>query len=198
MMDDDVRIVLGAVAAAMSVAAHVPYLLGIWRGVNKPHLFTWIIWTLLAAIAAAAQWSAGGGAGMWTTAVTALLSLVITCAAVPCADKIITRADWGMFVCGLAALPLWFYTNDPFWAVVLVTFIDVLAVGPTLRKSWHKPHEENATMYAVNTPRHALAILALQSFTPTTWLYPAALLLMNVFMFVVLMARRKYISRQRA
>jgi hypothetical protein len=85
-------------------------------------------------------------------------------------------------------------TSDPLLAVIIVTAIDISAIYPTFRKSWHRPHQENSFMYGFNVPRHALAIVALQTVSWTTALYPAGLLVMNIVMYVMLKIRRKTLS----
>jgi hypothetical protein len=187
----DYKIILGAVAAIMTFAAHIPYFIAILRGTNKPHMFTWIIWTLLTVIVLAAQITGGAGPGAWSTAVVLIPCVLITALSFRYGEKNITKLDWAMFVAGLAAIPAWVMTSNSLWAVVIVTTIDALAFGPTFRKSWHKPHEENSTMYGVNIVRHSIALAALAAFTPVTALYPAMLVVMNTAMYGMLLARRR-------
>lgn len=194
-IDPDIKLLLGAIAIAMTVWAHIPYLLGTIKGVNKPHVFTWIIWSALTGIAAVAQFSGGAGIGAWVTAVTCIICIVITTAALRKGEKLITRTDWIMFLSGLSAIPLWVLTDDPLLAVIIVTLIDVCAVYPTLRKSWIKPHEENSFMYGFNIPRHLLSIASIQSYTVVTVLYPAALFVMNISMYLMLKIRRRFLMQ---
>lgn len=190
----DYKIILGLIAVAMTIWAHIPYFLDTIKGINKPHVFTWIIWSLLTCVAFAAQVAGGGGAGTWVTGATGLICIAITVAAFRVGERHITRSDWIMFVAGLSAIPVWMATDDPFLAVIIVTVIDVSAVYPTFRKSWIKPWEENSFMYGFNIPRHICSIAALQVLSPVTALYPVGLLLMNVVMFAMLKARRKTLS----
>lgn len=141
-------------------------------------------------IAFAAQLSGGGGMGAWVTGVTSIVCLIISIAAWRKGEKNITRGDTIMFIAGLSAIPVWAMTSDPLLAVIIVTVIDVSAVYPTFRKAWHKPFEENSFMYGFNVPRHMLSIASLQTLSWVTALYPAALLLMNAVMYVMLKFRR--------
>lgn len=185
------KIVLGFIAIGMTIWAHIPYLLQTFKGVNRPHIFTWIIWSLLGFIAFAAQLSGGGGIGAWVTGVTGLLCILITVAAFRSGEKHITRSDWVMFLTGLSSIPVWMVTSDPLLAVIIVTAVDVSAVYPTFRKSWLKPWEENSFMYGFNIPRHICSIASLQILSPVTVIYPAALLLMNIVMYGMLKLRRR-------
>lgn len=191
MMILDIKTILGGLAVAMTVAAHIPYLLSTLKGTNKPHIFTWVIWSLLAFIAFAAQVAGGAGSGAWVTGATGIICVIILIAALRTGDKDITRGDWAMFLAGLAAIPAWLLTSDPFWSVLIVVVIDCSAFWPTFRKSWHKPQEENSFMYGFNIPRHAVALSSLREVTLVTALYPAALLAMNIIMYAMLKIRRK-------
>ncbi len=190
-MFSDYKTLLGLCAVAMTVAAHVPYLLTTLKGTNKPHIFTWVIWSLLTFIAFAAQVAGGAGPGAWVTCATGIICVIITAAALRTGERDITRGDWVMFLAGLAAIPAWLVTDDPFWSVLIVVGIDCSAFWPTFRKSWAKPHEENSFMYGFNIPRHMIALSALHEVSLITALYPAALLAMNIIMYGMLKIRRK-------
>lgn len=188
----DYKIALGFIAAVLTIIAHIPYIVSILRGNTKPHMFTWIIWTLLTVIVVLAQIVGGAGPGAWSTAAVLLPCLIIAVLAIRQGEKNITRADWVMFVMGLAAIPVWLLTSNPLFAVLMVVVIDVLAFGPTFRKAWHRPHEEHSSMYGINIIRHAIAIAALTVYTPVTALYPIMLLVLNAAMWVMLLARRSF------
>ncbi len=186
----DLKTCLGIAAVLMTIAAHIPYLLTTLNHTNRPHIFTWIIWTALTFIAFAAQIAGGAGAGAWVTGMTGVMCIAITAAAFCQGERTITRGDWIMFAGGLSAIPLWIVTKDPLWSVLIVVGIDCSAFWPTFRKSWHRPFEENSFMYGFNLPRHVVALCALRDISLVTALYPAALLAMNVIMYAMLKARR--------
>jgi hypothetical protein len=198
MENMDYKIVLGILATAMTIWAHIPYFKETLKGKNKPHIFTWIIWTLLTFIATAAQIVGGAGPGAWVTFVTGLICVAITLAALKHGEKRITRSDWIIFIASLSAIPLWLLTSDPLLSVILVTAIDISAVYPTFRKSWIKPFEENTYMYGFNIPRHIFSIAAIQTISPVTAIYPAGLLVMNIVMYFMLKTRRVAVSKKLA
>lgn len=195
-MPFDFKTILGIIAVLMTIWAHIPYLRHTLSGINKPHIFTWVIWTLLTGIAFVAQVVEGAGPGAWATGACCAICLIITIAAAKMGEKEITRSDWIMFLLGLAAIPVWLATDEPLWSVWIITLIDLSAVVPTFRKSWLRPHEENSFMYGFNIPRHIISIAALSQISIVTALYPFGLLLMNIVMFVMLKARRIHLARQ--
>ena len=180
----------------MTIGAHIPYFVTTLKGTNKPHVFCWIIWTLLTGIAFAAQMAERAGPGAWAAGVCSGICLLITIAAAKNGEKDITRSDWVMFLLALASIPIWMATDDPVWSVWMVTLIDLAALYPAARKSWKRPHEENSFMYGFNIPRHCVSLAALNTISVTTALYPFALLLMNIGMFIMLKGRRMSLAQR--
>lgn len=191
----DYKTILGLVASLMSIAGHIPYLWLTIKGRNRPHVFTWIVWTLVTAIAFAIQFAEKAGPGSWTMGVTAFMCVLITLATFRNGEKDITRLDWVMFIAALATIPLWVLTDTPLLSIILVTLIDAAATVPTLRKSWNKPHEEDTFMYGFNIPRHLLSMMAIVNFTFITSVLPFWLLFMNTGMYLMLKIRRRIVPK---
>ena len=138
-----------------------------------------------------AQRASHAGPGAWVTVASALACLAIALFAWRRGEKDITRGDWIAFLAGLATIPLWIITRDPLLSVVTLTFIDVVAFYPTLRKSLSKPHEEGLTFYVLTLVKFSMALLATEQLNLTNVLYPVAMVLMNGLTSVVLIAGRK-------
>ncbi|HUY68234.1 MAG TPA: hypothetical protein VMV79_02920 [Alphaproteobacteria bacterium] len=163
---------LGGVAVVIGFAGYGPYFLSVWRGATKPHAFSWIVWSLLSLIAFFAQASRGAGPGAWTTGANALFCFTVAMCGVFYGEREITRGDWLSFLAALAALPLWYVTADPLWAVIWITAIDMSAFYPTVRKSWLKPHEENLSPYIGDATAFALAFCVLGHYSLVTVMTP--------------------------
>jgi hypothetical protein len=73
----------------------------------------------------------------------------------------------------------------------LATAIDVVGYGPTVKKGWAKPHNDSASSFALNGVKFVPAICALKSYSVTTWLYPATLVLVNGAVALMLVWRRR-------
>ncbi|MDB5181403.1 MAG: hypothetical protein JWP13_166 [Candidatus Saccharibacteria bacterium] len=181
---------LGAFAVVLGFVSYVPYFRGILAGKTKPHAFSWLVWSMVNAIAFFAQVSSGGGAGAWVTGFTTLACAAVTMAAMRNGWSHITRMDWVFFAGSLAALALWLVTKDPLGSVILVTIIDILAFVPTLRKSYHKPDEESASLYALSAVKFAISLAALSALTLTTVLYPLSLVVTNGLFAALILWRR--------
>lgn len=186
-------IFLGWLSGALGLLGYIPYFISILKNKTKPHAFSWFIWGSISAIAYFAQVSDGAGPGAWATGFTAFACFIVVGLAIFKGEKNITRTDWIAFLSAFAAIPVWYATKDPMWAVVLITIIDMIAFYPTFRKSWHKPHEEDPIAYGVSGLKFFIAILALQNFSITTALYPFSLVIMNWIFVAMVLSRRKTI-----
>lgn len=188
------RTALGAAATLMALVAYVPYFRDMLAGRTKPHAFTWLIWGVLTAIAFAGQVSEGAGPGAWVTGFTAAVSFVIFVTALRRGEKDLPLVDWLSLAGAALALALWAATDQPLVAMILITLIDALGFLPTFRKSWLRPWEETAVTYALSGLKFVIAIVALENFAVTTWLYPASLVLMNGLFVGMLVLRRRQLT----
>lgn len=189
-MLEDYKTWLATAAIGLTIYAYVPYVRGLLAGTTKPHMFTWIIWSLVTFIAVSIQVTEGAKAGAWPTIVAAILCFWITLMSIKHGTKDIRRSDWFFFIASLSAIPLWLWADDPTSAAILVTALEIVAAIPTLRKSWHAPHEEVASTYGINTLRYVLSIFAVASFSIPTLAYPIGMVFMNGLIFAVLVCRK--------
>lgn len=184
--------VLSTLAMGLTFIAFVPYFRSILAGTTRPHVFSWVIWGTNTSVAFVATLSAGGGAGAWAVGFSAAITLVVAAMAwARRADVHITHSDWLFFLAGLAAIPLWLVASDPLWAIALVTAVELLGFGPTMRKSWHQPWSEPVSFLAILIVRNALVIAALEQRTLTTVLFPAAMAGACVLLMGILVVRRQ-------
>lgn len=180
------------IAIVITLTAFIPYIREIFRGTIRPHIFSWVIWGVTTLLIFLAQLEDNGGAGTWPIGVSASITIFIAYLAyLKRADVTITRADWLFFIAALLSLPLWYWTSDPLWAVILLTAIDVAGFGPTVRKAYQFPYSESLLFFALFTLRNALVMLALENLTLTTLIFPAVMLILCVLMMAMIAYRRR-------
>jgi len=190
----DYHVVFAVLGSALGLVSFLFYFKDIFRGITKPHIFTWIIWTLLTGLTSLIQFSEGGGAGAWVAGVESLSCLGVAILAYSRGEKNITRVDWICFGGALAATAVWLLAEQPLVAVLLVISADVLGFAPTFRKSYTKPHEETVSMYTLSASHWIFSIIALQAFTLTTVLYPAVISLLDLTLVATLFIRRRQLK----
>jgi len=193
-----IKSILSSVAIIVTFAAFLPYILSILKGDVRPHMFSWIIWGMTTVIVFFAQLAAKGGIGAWPIGISGCITLfVATLAYVKRADVKINRLDYVFLTLALLSLPLWFFTADPFWAVLILTVVDLLGFGPTFNKAYRSPYSESVTFFTLFTLRNILVLLALESYSLTTLLFPAAIATTTIILIAMIMIRRRLLSPER-
>lgn len=186
---------LSTLATLLTVVAYLPYIRSIHSGHTRPHVFTWVIWSLATGIGFVAVLQAGGGAGAWPIGFSCGVSLFIAVRAyAKRTDITITTFDWVLFVAALAAIPLWMVANDPLWAVMLITLIELLGFGPTMRKIWWDPFSESMVFLLLIVVRNALVIAALGHYTLATTLFPVAMAGACLVLIAMMIWRRPQVA----
>lgn len=188
-----------AAAIALTLFAFYPYIRSILLGRTRPHVFSWVIWGSTTFVVFLAQLADRGGAGAWPIGVSGIITIGIAVLAWRRrGDITITRMDWLFLVAALSSLPLWYVTADPLWAVVVLTVVDVLGFGPTVRKAYARPHDEQATFFALFMVRNCLVILALENVTLTTVLFPAVIAAACLLLILLIVVRRRLVAPRQA
>jgi hypothetical protein len=189
--------VFGLVAITLTFVAFYPYISSILKGTTKPHVFSWVIWALTTSIVFFAQLDADGGVGAWPIGLSGLITAYIAYLAYTRhSDISVSKVDWLFFVMALLSLPCWFITSDPLWAVVILTGVDILGFGPTLRKAYANPHQENILFYLLFAVRNVFAIFALEHYSVATVLFPFAISLACLALIAIVVYRRRDLGRR--
>lgn len=183
--------ILGSIAVVMAIVAYIPYIADIFRQKTKPHVFSWIIWTLLTLIIFAGQWEKGAGPGAWTTFTAGSISIFIAIFSLKYGTNDITKLDKIFFGGALISIIPWYLTKDPTISVLLLTFINAVAYIPTIRKTINDPTSETFFTYTINVPRHALAIAALATYNAATLIYPLMLVIMNAAVVLTILVSKQ-------
>ena len=187
---------LSIIAIALTFIAFFPYIRSIVLGETKPHVFSWIIWGSTTFVVFLAQLEDDGGIGAWPIGVSGVITLFVAALSYfKRADISITKTDWLFFIAAMSALPFWYFTSNPLWAVVILTTVDILGFGPTVRKSYQQPHSESLLFFALFAARNFIVILALENYSITTVLFPAAVGIACLALIIMLICRRQILAK---
>ncbi len=187
--------ILSALAIALTFVAFMPYICAILKNEVKPHVFSWVIWGSTTFIVFLAQLKDGGGVGAWPIGVSGIITIYVAYLAfIKKSDNAITKTDWCFFILAMSSLPIWYFTSDPLWAVVILTLVDLLGFGPTIRKAYFQPFEESLTFFALFFLRNSLVIMALAHHSLTTVLFPATIASACLFLMFIVIYRRQVLS----
>lgn len=188
------KIFLGYLAVAIAILSYLLYFVGIAKGKTKPHAFTWLVWGVLNIVAFAAVLVAGGEAGAWVLGVNALACLTISGIGFYQRHVKYDIYDWLALLGALVGIYLWWLTSNPLYAVILVCLSDGVGSVPIFRKAYRAPFEENALAFFVGILYYPLAIVALESLSLTTWLYPVFVIILDGALVVLVLLRRRQLT----
>lgn len=183
-------------AIVLTFVGYVPYIRNTIKGKTTPHVYSWLIWGLVTAIAFALQVSDSAGPGAYTTLAAAVACFGIFGMSIKHGKKNITTSDTVFFIISLLAIVFWVFARQPVLTVLLVTLVGMLGFIPTFRKSWHKPNEETLFSYLVSTLRFCFALVAIDNYTLITVLYPAMWVVANGSFSAYLLVRRMHLDRK--
>ena len=139
---------LGKIAGVLAFLGYIPYLLSIVKRKTLPNPATWWIWTIMGGILFASYYLEGNREAIWVPlsyfigpTVTAILSLKYG------------RNEFGNFekyCLGGAAMSLVLWQiSGPVVARTMLIMIDLIAIAPTLRKTYFKPDSEDPLAWSI-------------------------------------------------
>jgi hypothetical protein len=186
---------LSTLAIALTFAAFIPYIRAIINGSTRPHVFSWVIWGSTTFVVFLAQIKGKGGVGAWPIGISGVITILIAfLACVKRSDITITKTDWVLFVSAMSSLPIWYLTSDPVWAVVVLTAVDLVGFGPTLRKVYSFPYSESLMFYGLFAARNLMVIMALEHYSVTTVLFPAVIAVACLLLISMASLRRRELA----
>ncbi|MBI1326950.1 MAG: hypothetical protein GC136_04830 [Alphaproteobacteria bacterium] len=185
--------IFGILSVLLALTRFSTYFWSIFRGTTRPHLFSWLIWAILMLVAGYAQHVDGAGAGAWATVFAGFACLSVAIISIWKGEKNITRSDWMYLIAALAAIPAWYFTDNPLWAVIIVSLIDICAFMPTFRKTWVNPYTEPPFSQSLAALRGFLSILAISNYSVITLMYPLLLVVLDTSLVLIIVLRRKFI-----
>lgn len=137
-------------SAIIGLLGTYPYIRDTRRGEVRPHLVTWCIWTILAAVmTVSATWqhqtasAVLAGVGLFDCGVVLLYGWRF-------GNRTVNRADYFYLVGALIGIATLLVLHSPVISLVLAVIVDALAFVPTLAHAWNDPHEESQISYALS------------------------------------------------
>lgn len=191
----DIKLLFAIAAVVVLIIGYIPYFKDIFAKTTKPHAYTWLIWGITQGTATAVAFYGGANWGVLSLAGGTLLVAVVFLLSLKYGTKNITKSDTGILVLALLAIVVWWQTNNPLYAVLMVTAIDALGYIPTLRKSWSEPYSETLSFWFTMSLVTILTIFSLSEYNPLTLTYLGMLVVANIVVLVLCILRRRYVQK---
>ncbi len=152
----------------MQLGAHIPILMGIFKGRTKPSSTATGIWTFVSFALLASSYSTGVRtnlpfliAGCLSTTTVFLLSLKYGYRRWSIIDPL-------CIILGAVSLIAWALTRQASYAVYLLTLLDWIAILPVIYKSWYDPKTENKLGWSINLIATILLVLSIRDWRLVT------------------------------
>ena len=192
----DIKLFWGIFSAIFTLIIFIPYFRDIYRKNTEPHLYSWLIWTILQGTGAAAIFKGGAGNGAWALVAGTSVCFSVFALSFKYGTKNIKRFDLYCLVGALLALAVYFFVSNPLYSIFLVAPIDFIAYFPTFRKSFEEPYTETLITWFLSAGANLLSIFAIQHYSLTTAFYQTTLVATNLTLCVVIIVRRRVISKR--
>ena len=185
---------IGLFSALATIIGAIPYIHSTIKGQTKPHLFTWLVWTLLTTIIFVIQLTQNAGPGSWAIGLTALTCAINVPLSIRYGEARGTFTDRVALVVAVISIAIWLIMKDPTASAVMITIIDVVAFYPTVRKTYMRPKEENLFYYLIWLVKYPSSLLALQVFSLANSVYAMTWSVIAVFYVGLLLVRRRQLK----
>ena len=180
-----IKIGASAIAVGISLVAYVPYLIDMFKGKNKPHLYNWISIVLITAIVAYIQLIGGAGVGALPTMIGVGVDSVVLFYCFRFGTKDIVFMDKVCLAITLVGVVFYIVLNhDPVLSLIILTAAEIISFVPTFRKTRNDPYSESLPSYYLIMLKLCLILVALQNYNLLTVSYSVSWLLV----FVVFLA----------
>lgn len=188
----------GKIAGVLAFLGYFPYILSIVKRKTVPNPATWWIWTVMGGILLASYYVAGNREAIWVPisyfigpAVTAMLSLKYG------------RGEFGKFeqYCLAGAgfsLLLWWISGNPAIALTILIIIDLIAIAPTLRKTYFKPTSEDPLAWGIFWLANTLnlyVVIVSESASYASIAYPLELFMLPTAIMLLILRGRWLTSK---
>lgn len=191
----DYKIVSIIIATIIGVASFVPYLRDIFQRKTKPHVYTWLVWSITQGTAVAGILYGGGGIGAIELFSGTILVLTVFLFSLKYGSKNITKSDTVILIAALLAILVWWKLNNPLAAVIIVSAIDFIGCIPSFRKTFVDPWSETAITWFGFGIGNCFAMLALREYNLLTLTYITLLTVTNLALGILCIARRPFVKK---
>lgn len=167
-----IKILASIAATAIALVAYIPYLVDMFRGKNRPHLFTWISIFMVTCIVAYIQLIGGAGIGAIPTILGAGVDGVILFYCFRFGTKDVVFVDnvcLAISIIGVLSYAV--LSSRPIISLAIVTISEVTAFIPTFRKTRNDPYSESLTSYYILILKLCLILVALETYNLLTVSY---------------------------
>ncbi len=188
-MSETIKIIASTIATGIAVIAYIPYLIDMFKGKNKPHLYTWISIFLITAIIAYIQVISGSGVGAIPIIIGVFIDAIILFYCFRFGTKDVVFMDKVCLAISIVGVISYLiFITQPIISLAIVTVAEVISFIPTVRKTRNDPYSESLTSYYLIMIKLILVLIALEKYNLLTVSYS----ILWLVVFVLFLAATYY------
>mgnify|MGYP001563535493 FL=1 len=191
----DSKLIFSVIAIIIGFSATVPYVRDILSRKTKPHVYTWLIWSITTGTAAFGVIYGGGGVGSLNLILLSLVTFGIFLLSIKYGTKNINTWDTIILIMAILAIFVWWKLKQPLVSIFMISAIDVLGYLPSFRKSYEEPWSETLISWIGFTLANTFAILALSQYNLLTTTYLISIAAANMMLFFICLLRRPFVQK---
>lgn len=188
--------VAGLLGAAMSLLGTWLYLRDTRRGLTTPHRGSWLVWGVIAVMAAASHGAGGVGWSLVVLTVQAATTVAVLVVAVRRGVGGLTPVNLGMLAIAGLGIAGWTTLTDPMSATACAALADAAGLAVIWSKAWHDPGSETVATYALAAASGLLAVVAVRAWHPHLLLFPVYFFVGNAATASLIGLRRRALDRR--
>jgi hypothetical protein len=186
-----VKTFLGILPLILGIPSYAHYLYNVHKQKTVPHVYSWLIWAVLAGIGFAAQVSSNAGPGAWNTGFTAIVCFLVFIVSLKYGESRLSRLDIILLATAVLAIIARLQIGNYIATVILTTGAALIGFVFTVKKAYLHPEDENPTTFFLNSLRNLISLFALNVFSFTTFFYPFCMMLANFSVVIAVFKGKK-------
>jgi len=191
----EIKLFFGIASSIIAVVCFIPYIIDILKRKTEPHMYSWLIWTILQTIGVMAQLKEGAGYGAWALAIGAVFCFSIFLLSFKYGTRNISKFDTFCLIASICTIIIYFAIENPVWAIIAVAIVDFVGFLPTFRKGFEEPDTETVSTFVMSATANVLSLIALQNYNVTTVFYIASLFFTNSSFAIMILLRRRLLKK---
>lgn len=173
------KTLFGILPLILGVPSYAHYLRSVYQRKTVPHMYSWLIWAILAGISYIAQIHGHAGPGAWNTGFTAIVCFIVFVLATRYGERKLNRLDMLLLTMAFISVVALLLIDNKVFAVLLTTVAASIGFMLTIKKAYHHPDQEDKTTFLLNSLRNLISLFALNTISFITFFYPFCMMLAN-------------------
>jgi hypothetical protein len=169
----------GYLTGVILVVGFIPYLIDILDHKTKPERASWLIWSVLGAVAFTSQTASGANWSLILPGIDTLIVLGIFLLSVRYGTGGLSQRDIIALTLASIGLAIWYFTKQPFLALLVTIGIDAAGAYLTVIKTYAEPETETLFAWIMAVLAGLTGALAVGAWNPSLLIYPLYIMVGN-------------------